>query len=143
MRSLTPGVPPPIIMISGKASTKDVIKGLQAGACDYITKPFQPQVRAAPSLKIMNVIPHIGHALLLAVLHWVRFSLGWFLQPPAAAWAAAARSRATGPDGDGTGAGPCAPAPQLANPPPQQHPVPLLQTSLHPPPIKPVPTSCL
>ncbi|GLI65151.1 hypothetical protein VaNZ11_008554, partial [Volvox africanus] len=43
MRSLTPGVPPPIIMISGKASTKDVIKGLQAGACDYITKPFQPQ----------------------------------------------------------------------------------------------------
>ena len=43
MRSLTPGVPPPIIMISGKASTKDVIKGLQAGSCDYITKPFQPQ----------------------------------------------------------------------------------------------------
>ncbi len=45
MRSLAPGVPPPIIMISGKASTKDVIKGLQAGSCDYITKPFQPQVR--------------------------------------------------------------------------------------------------
>eukprot|EP00955_Chlamydomonas_euryale_P114354 366272-Chlamydomonas_euryale.AAC.1 len=43
MRSLTPGVPPPIIMISGKASTKDVIKGLQAGSCDYISKPFQPQ----------------------------------------------------------------------------------------------------
>eukprot|EP00798_Chlamydomonas_sp_ICE-L_P026574 gene26574-18341_t len=43
MRSLTPGVPPPIIMISGKASTKDVIKGLQAGSSDYITKPFQPQ----------------------------------------------------------------------------------------------------
>jgi DNA-binding response OmpR family regulator len=43
MRSLTSGVPPPIIMISGKASTKDVIKGLQAGSCDYITKPFQPQ----------------------------------------------------------------------------------------------------
>eukprot|EP00983_Pelagomonas_calceolata_P049514 1141541-Pelagomonas_calceolata.AAC.4 len=29
MRSLTPGVPPPIIMISGRASTKDVVKGLQ------------------------------------------------------------------------------------------------------------------
>ena len=43
MRTLIPGVPPPIIMISGKASTKDVIKGLQAGSCDYITKPFQPQ----------------------------------------------------------------------------------------------------
>lgn len=43
MRGLTPGVPPPIIMISGKASTKDVIKGLQAGSSDYITKPFQPQ----------------------------------------------------------------------------------------------------
>ena len=45
MRSLAPGVPPPIIMISGKASTKDVIKGLQAGSSDYITKPFQPQAR--------------------------------------------------------------------------------------------------
>jgi DNA-binding response OmpR family regulator len=43
MRTLIPGIPPPIIMISGKASTKDVIKGLQAGSCDYITKPFQPQ----------------------------------------------------------------------------------------------------
>ncbi|GFH25254.1 uncharacterized protein HaLaN_23188 [Haematococcus lacustris] len=43
MRSLSPGVPPPIIMISGKASTKDVVKGLQAGSSDYITKPFQPQ----------------------------------------------------------------------------------------------------
>ncbi|GFH24352.1 uncharacterized protein HaLaN_22130, partial [Haematococcus lacustris] len=26
-----------------KASTKDVVKGLQAGSSDYITKPFQPQ----------------------------------------------------------------------------------------------------
>ncbi|GAX82683.1 hypothetical protein CEUSTIGMA_g10109.t1 [Chlamydomonas eustigma] len=43
MRTLIPGIPPPIIMISGKASTNDVIKGLQAGSCDYITKPFQPQ----------------------------------------------------------------------------------------------------
>ena len=24
----------------------------------------------------------IGHALLLALLHWVWFSLGWYLQPP-------------------------------------------------------------
>ena len=24
----------------------------------------------------------IGRALLLALLHWVRFSLGWYLQPP-------------------------------------------------------------
>mgnify|MGYP001807425041 CR=1 FL=1 len=23
-----------------------------------------------------------SHALLLALLHWVRFSLGWYLQPP-------------------------------------------------------------
>jgi DNA-binding response OmpR family regulator len=28
---------------AGKASTTDVIKGLQAGSSDYITKPFQPQ----------------------------------------------------------------------------------------------------
>lgn len=40
MRSLTPGVPPPIIMISGKASTKDVIKGLQVGTGRWHWQPL-------------------------------------------------------------------------------------------------------
>lgn len=61
MRTLTPGVPPPIIMISGKASTKDVIKGLQAGSCDYITKPFQPAVRKQGRAECSGHQEVIGH----------------------------------------------------------------------------------
>ena len=31
-----------VIMISGKSQEKDIIKALDAGATDYIIKPFQP-----------------------------------------------------------------------------------------------------
>lgn len=31
-----------VIMISGKSQEKDIIKALDAGATDYIVKPFQP-----------------------------------------------------------------------------------------------------
>lgn len=31
-----------IIMLSGKSQEKDIIKALDAGATDYIVKPFQP-----------------------------------------------------------------------------------------------------
>lgn len=33
----------PVILLTAKASDKDVIVGLQQGADDYITKPFQPR----------------------------------------------------------------------------------------------------
>lgn len=32
----------PVIMISGKSQEQDIVKALNAGANDYITKPFQP-----------------------------------------------------------------------------------------------------
>ena len=32
----------PVIMISGKSQEQDIIKALDAGANDYVTKPFQP-----------------------------------------------------------------------------------------------------
>ena len=37
----------PVIFITGKTETEDIIKGLRAGGVDYITKPFHPEeVRA-------------------------------------------------------------------------------------------------
>ncbi len=32
----------PVIMLTSKAQEKDVVKGLQLGAQDYMTKPFSP-----------------------------------------------------------------------------------------------------
>ena len=43
MGQMTPGIPVPIIMISGRNEKKDIIRGLEKGAIDYITKPFQAE----------------------------------------------------------------------------------------------------
>lgn len=32
----------PVVMLTSKAQEKDVIKGLELGAHDYMTKPFSP-----------------------------------------------------------------------------------------------------
>ncbi len=42
IRSLPSWDNTPIIMISGKSQEQDIIKALDAGANDYVTKPFQP-----------------------------------------------------------------------------------------------------
>ena len=39
-----PGPPPPVFVISSLARESDIVKALQAGAIDYILKPFSPQV---------------------------------------------------------------------------------------------------
>ena len=46
--------------------------------------PRQPPTSQPPLLLLSRATPlsSIGHALLLALLHWVWFSLGWHLQPP-------------------------------------------------------------
>ncbi len=42
IRSLPSWDDTPVIMISGKSQEQDIIKALDAGANDYVTKPFQP-----------------------------------------------------------------------------------------------------
>ncbi len=43
----------PIILLTAKGSTKDLLDGLETGADDYITKPFNPEVLLA---KIDNIV---------------------------------------------------------------------------------------
>ena len=35
---------PPVVVVSAKTGGSDVVQALQLGACDYITKPFDPEV---------------------------------------------------------------------------------------------------
>lgn len=59
IRSLPDWNKTPVIMISGKSQEKDIIKALDAGASDYIVKPFQPgevlaRIRKSVSNHISN-----------------------------------------------------------------------------------------
>jgi DNA-binding response OmpR family regulator len=33
----------PVVMLTGRSLERDVVQALEAGATDYVTKPFQPQ----------------------------------------------------------------------------------------------------
>lgn len=49
----------PIIFLSGATSTKDKIRGLELGASDYVTKPFDPaelQARVRASLRTRQLV---------------------------------------------------------------------------------------
>src|ERR1043165_4054639 len=37
----------PVVMLTARSDAVDVVLGLEAGADDYVTKPFQPSVLAA------------------------------------------------------------------------------------------------
>ncbi len=48
----------PVVLVSGNSDTQDVIKGLEAGADDYIRKPFNPHelvARVKTQLRIKNL----------------------------------------------------------------------------------------
>jgi DNA-binding response OmpR family regulator len=46
-RSLRRGSDVPIVMVTARADTHDVVAGLEAGADDYLTKPFAPKELSA------------------------------------------------------------------------------------------------
>ncbi len=39
--------PPPVVVVSAKTAGSDVAHALALGACDYVTKPFDPQTLVA------------------------------------------------------------------------------------------------
>lgn len=47
IRQMGDGRPVPVIMLTAKGEERDIIEGLEAGADDYITKPFSPRVLVA------------------------------------------------------------------------------------------------
>jgi DNA-binding response OmpR family regulator len=53
----------PVIMLSARADSIDVVLGLEAGADDYVTKPFDSSVLVA---RIRAVLRRFGHAGLAA-----------------------------------------------------------------------------
>ena len=56
IRSTADGNRTAIIMISGKAQEKDIIRALDTGADDYIVKPFQPGEVLARIRKIVKPV---------------------------------------------------------------------------------------
>ena len=46
-RSIRRGSDVPIVMVTARADTHDVVAGLEAGADDYLTKPFAPKELSA------------------------------------------------------------------------------------------------
>ena len=47
--------PIPVILVTGKAADDDVVKGLDAGADDYVAKPFRKEILAARLRSVVRV----------------------------------------------------------------------------------------
>lgn len=69
----------PIIMLTAKSDTTDVVEGLESGADDYIVKPFDPKelvarirVRLRPVTAVPGTVLRIGDLTLDAAGHEVR-----------------------------------------------------------------------
>lgn len=57
----------PIVMVTARADTHDIVAGLEAGADDYLTKPFQPKELSARIRALLRRIKPTpsGHSKLL------------------------------------------------------------------------------
>ncbi len=47
----------PVLMVTAKAEPQDIVQGLEAGADDYITKPFEPAVFTARVKALLRRMP--------------------------------------------------------------------------------------
>lgn len=47
----------PVLVLTGKTREEDIVKALDAGANDFIAKPFQPAELAARLKRIVRVAP--------------------------------------------------------------------------------------
>ncbi|MEL0257157.1 MAG: MtrAB system response regulator MtrA [Pontimonas sp.] len=69
----------PIIMLTAKGDTTDVVKGLESGADDYVVKPFNPKelvarirTRLRPSSEGANSVISVGDVTIDVPAHEVR-----------------------------------------------------------------------
>lgn len=54
LKSLHGKTRPPVLMITAKAEPQDIVQGLEAGADDYITKPFEPSIFTARAKALLR-----------------------------------------------------------------------------------------
>jgi two-component system response regulator MtrA len=69
----------PIIMLTAKSDTADVVRGLESGADDYMVKPFNPKelvarvrARMRPAAPASTTTVHVGDIVMDVAAHEVR-----------------------------------------------------------------------
>ena len=77
VRSASHGAATPFVMISSRGDRNHVIKAVEAGVSDYLTKPFTPEEllrKVFKQLKAINKLPSLGSARSPAATQGVAFS---------------------------------------------------------------------
>ncbi len=52
----------PVVMVTAKGTEEDIVRGLEAGADDYVTKPFSPSVLVARVKAVLRRIELVGRS---------------------------------------------------------------------------------